>query len=49
MDEREVGMLTSVDKEIGVALLQLDAIADGKILKAGEALLVPHRPDWMQF
>ena len=47
MGGREVGTLTSVIGEIGLALLNLDAVAAGEGLKAGEASLTPFRPEWM--
>jgi hypothetical protein len=44
---REVGEMRSSREGLGLALLRIDQPLDGKRLEAGEALLVPIRPAWM--
>jgi folate-binding protein YgfZ len=47
-DGREIGEMRSSREERGLALLRIEAVLDGKTLRAGEALLVPVRPAWMR-
>jgi folate-binding protein YgfZ len=47
-DGREVGEMRSSHEGLGLALLRIEPVLDGKTLEAGEALLVPLRPAWMR-
>ena len=47
-DGREVGEMRSSREGLGLALLRVEAVLDGKTLAAGEAVLVPVRPVWMR-
>jgi folate-binding protein YgfZ len=46
-DDREVGEMRSSRDGHGLALLRIDALA-GQRLAAGDAVIVPARPDWMR-
>jgi folate-binding protein YgfZ len=48
LDGREVGEMRSSHEGIGLALLRLEAMAGGQALSAGDTMVVPMRPDWMQ-
>ena len=48
LDGRDAGEMRSSRDGQGLALLRLDAVADGRALSADAATLVPLRPDWMQ-
>jgi folate-binding protein YgfZ len=45
---RDAGEMRSSREGQGLALLRLDAVAEGKPLSADGATLVPTRPDWMR-
>ena len=45
--DREAGEMRSAEGDRGLALLRLDSL-DGE-LRAGDARLTPHRPDWARF
>jgi folate-binding protein YgfZ len=47
-DGREVGEMRSSRDGLGLALLRIESVREGKTLAAGEANLVPLRPAWMQ-
>jgi len=47
-DGREVGEMRSSRDELGLALLRLEPIAEGKPLKAGNTTLVPSPTSWMR-
>jgi hypothetical protein len=47
MDGREVGEMRSSRDGLGLALLRIEPVHEGKRLAAGEASLVPVRPAWM--
>jgi folate-binding protein YgfZ len=46
-DGRDVGEMRSSRDELGLALLRIEAVREGKRLAAGDALLRPITPDWM--
>jgi tRNA-modifying protein YgfZ len=48
-DGAEAGEMRSGQDGIGLALLRLEALDDGKPLTAGETTLTPRKPDWMNF
>jgi folate-binding protein YgfZ len=48
VDGREVGEMRSSRDGLGLALLRIEAVRDGKTLAAGDATLVPLRPSWMR-
>ena len=52
LDGREIGTLTSVCGDIGLALLQLDAVEkaaqEGQTLQAGETRITPTPPSWLR-
>ncbi len=47
VDGRAVGEMRSGHAGRGLALLRTDATGDGRRLSAGDAVLIPRRPDWM--
>jgi tRNA-modifying protein YgfZ len=47
-DGREVGEMRSSRDELGLALLRLEPIAEGKPLKVGNTTLVPSPTSWMR-
>jgi len=47
-DGKEAGEMRSAQDGIGLALLRLDAVSQGRPLTADGAALTPLRPDWMQ-
>jgi hypothetical protein len=47
-DGRDIGEMRSSRDGLGLALLRLEPVREGKRLAAGEASLVPVRPAWMQ-
>jgi hypothetical protein len=47
-DGREVGEMRSSRDVLGLALLRIEPVREGKSLAAGEAGLFPLRPAWMQ-
>jgi hypothetical protein len=47
MNGREVGEMRSSRHGLGLALLRIQPVREGKRLAAGEASLVPVRPAWM--
>jgi hypothetical protein len=48
VDGREVGEMRSSLDGLGLALLRIEPVRQGKMLAAGEAVLVPVRPAWMR-
>jgi len=46
-DGREVGEMRSSRDGLGLALLRIEPVREGKTLAAGDATLVPLRPFWM--
>ena len=48
-DGREAGEMRSSRDGLGLALLRIEAVLAGKRLTAGEAAILPLRPDWMRF
>jgi hypothetical protein len=46
-DGREVGEMRSSHDGRGLALLRIDAALDNRTLTAGEAVILPERPQWM--
>ncbi len=48
MDGREVGEMRSSRGRLGLALLRIDPVRDGKRLAAGGATIAPVRPAWMR-
>jgi folate-binding protein YgfZ len=44
----EAGEMRSGRDGIGLALLRLEAVEDGRPLTAGDARLTPQRPEWMR-
>jgi hypothetical protein len=47
-DGREVGDMRSSRDGLGLALLRIEPVREGKALAAGDATLVPLRPAWMR-
>jgi hypothetical protein len=47
-DGRDVGEMRSSRDGLGLALLRIEPVREGKTLAAGEATLVPVRPAWMR-
>lgn len=47
-DGREVGEIRSSRGGLGLALLRIEPVLEGKGLAAGEAVIVPIQPDWMR-
>jgi tRNA-modifying protein YgfZ len=47
-DGREVGEMRSSHGGLGLALLRIEKVREGKTLAAGDAALVPLRPAWMR-
>jgi folate-binding protein YgfZ len=47
-DGHEAGEMRTSQNGVGLALLRLDAVAAGRRLEAGGAVLTPFRPVWMQ-
>ena len=47
-DGREVGEMRSSRDGLGLALLRIEPVRNGKNLTAGDAILVPVRPAWMR-
>ena len=47
-DGREVGEMRSSHDGLGLALLRIEKVREGKTLAAGYANLVPLRPSWMR-
>lgn len=47
-DGREIGDMRSSHEGLGLALLRIEPVLEGKRLEAGGAILVPVRPAWMR-
>ena len=47
-DGREIGEMRSSRGGLGLALLRIEPVREGKMLAAGESILVPVRPAWMR-
>jgi folate-binding protein YgfZ len=47
-DGREVGEMRSSRDRLGLALLRIEPVVEGKRLKAGDTTLVPSQPGWMR-
>ena len=47
-DGKEAGEMRSSQGTAGLALLRLDAVADGRRLNAGDTAVTPFRPSWMR-
>jgi len=47
-DGREVGEMRSSRDGLGLALLRIEPVAQGKHLKVGDTTLVPAQPGWMR-
>jgi folate-binding protein YgfZ len=48
VDGRDVGEMRSSRDGLGLALLRIEPVREGKTLTAGEATVVPVRPAWMR-
>ena len=48
LDGKDAGEMRSSRDGLGLAVLRLDAVAEGSSLSADAATLVPQHPDWMQ-
>lgn len=48
LDGKDAGELRSARNRLGLALLRLEAVAQGRPLSADAATLTPMRPDWMR-
>jgi folate-binding protein YgfZ len=48
LDGKEAGEMRSAQDGLGLALLRLDAVRGGLLLRAGAATITPQRCDWMQ-
>ncbi len=47
-DGREIGEMRSSRDGLGLALLRIEPMREGKTLAADDATLVPLRPAWMR-
>ena len=47
-DGRDIGEMRSSHDGLGLALLRIESIREGKTLAAGDAAIVPLRPAWMR-
>jgi folate-binding protein YgfZ len=47
-DGREIGEMRSSRDGLGLALLRIEPVREGKVLVAGESILVPVTPAWMR-
>jgi hypothetical protein len=47
--DKEAGEMRSAAGDRGLAMLRLDSLGGGVELRAGEARLTPHRPEWARF
>jgi folate-binding protein YgfZ len=47
-DGREIGEMRSSRGGLGLALLRIEPVREGKVLVAGESILVPVTPAWMR-
>ena len=47
-DGREVGEMRSSRDGVGLALLRIEPVVQGKLLKAGDTTLVASKPSWMR-
>src|SRR5262249_27269512 len=47
-DGREVGEMRSSREDLGLALLRIEPVLEGKHLKAGGATILPTKPAWMR-
>jgi hypothetical protein len=47
-DGREVGEMRSSRDGVGLALLRIEPVVEGKLLKAGDTTLVASKPSWMR-
>jgi folate-binding protein YgfZ len=48
-DGKEIGVVRSGQGRVALALLRLDGLKAEAPLRAGEATLTPHKPDWARF
>jgi len=48
-DGREVGEMRSSREGLGLALLRIEPVVEGKHLKAGDATIIATKPGWMRF
>jgi len=48
-DGREVGEMRSSRDGLGLALLRIEPVIEGKHLKAGDATILATKPGWMRF
>jgi folate-binding protein YgfZ len=49
VDGREVGETRSSCDNLGLALLRIEPALEGGRLSAGDAIITPHRPQWMRY
>ena len=47
-DGREIGEMRSSRDGLGLALLRIEPVLEGKRLTAGNAILMPKRPEWLR-
>jgi folate-binding protein YgfZ len=47
-DGRDIGEMRSSHDGLGLALLRIESVHEGKTLAAGDAAIVPFRPTWMR-
>jgi len=47
-DGREVGEMRSSRDGLGLALLRIEPVVEGKQLKAGDATILATKPGWMR-
>jgi len=48
-DGREIGEMRSSRDELGLALLRVEPVVEGKDLMAGDTTLIASKPSWMRF
>jgi hypothetical protein len=48
VDGRDAGEMRSSCGEVGLALLRIEPVREKRRLTAGDAVLLPRRPDWLQ-
>ena len=48
-DGKNVGELRSISGNLGIAIIRLEALEKDVSLKAGDAFIIPKKPEWANF
>ena len=48
-DGKNVGELRSISGDLGIAIIRLEALEKDVSLKAGDAFIIPKKPEWANF